>query len=391
MALQSSRDRNVSHLVGIGLALGFLLPHSYTFLLIVNPLLCVLFWSLNKSKRLSNVALLVFVSLLISVLINLTQLSSLKPLFTCVTIMMYVVCFPLTDKYINVPCGYFFFTAFVIFLTQIAYILDVSFITSFLDSYYPIEGDLESMYSHLRSNVTFDNMLSYRLGGLYRNPNQCARSLTLLLASYLLLFKNRKTFWFVALTFVGVVLTGSRTGFIIAALIIVAYIFFCVKVSPIAKIAVIAAAVGVVSFMLIAGASIFRAVDIASGMGGSSTLKFNTFVYYFQNEPSFVRLLFGYLDPKRFQSGYGVMDQFDADYGYLVFDYGLVGFVMILVFNLVVFLKTNKQGRVFFLVLLWMVTGTVFSSYRAVFVYILLLSLVYNKNQNGRHIKGIKV
>lgn len=379
MKLESKRARRLSHLMGIGLVLGFVLPHTSTVFLMVNPILCLLFWLLRRRKRIWGAALLVFVSLSISILANMTQVASMKPLLTCVTIMMYSVCFPFADAEIRVRPVYFYVTLVCIVLTQVAYLLDVSFVTNLLDTYYPIEGDLENVYLNMQRNITYENMLSYRLGGLYRNPNQCARSLTLLLAAFLLLYKERNIWWFAVLAFAGIVLTGSRTGFIIASLIIVTYIIVCIKTSSPVKISIgIAAAVGI-AYMMLAGPGIFRAVDIAAGMSGSSGLKFEAFSYYIQNEQSSIRLLFGYLDPDRFQSTSGVLDYFDADYGYLIFNYGIVGFAMILLFNLFLFNKTDREGRVYFIVLLWMITSSIYSSFRALFVYMLLLSLVYNR------------
>lgn len=385
----ANRKDRVSTLLGWGIIIGFILPHSSPLLYMVNPLLCVLFWLLKGDKRIFRISALVIIPLLISLLTNLLQTASLKPILLCITIMMYTALFPFADREVSVKPVFFYVTLLIIMVSQIAYILDISFITNWLDTLYPIEGVREGMYSHMRRNITLENMINYRLGGLYRNPNDCARSITLLLASFLILFRDKKSVPFLALSFIAILLTGSRTGSVICAIIIVAYVFFCIHSSTVLRLGVIFAAVLVLLFLFLASNPIMRGLDISSGFNNSLNYKWDTFAYYIQNELSSVKLLFGHLDSDQFESGFGVMNKFDADYGYLVFNYGIIGFLGILIYSICLFTRMFKPGRVLFLVLLWMITSTVFSSFRCVFVYVLLLSLVFNQNKNGKRLKRL--
>lgn len=366
--------------------IGFVLPHSSNALLLVNPIMCVLFWLFKENKSTLRISGLVIVPLLLSLFYNLLQVSSLKPILLCVTLGLYVFIFPFVDSRLGVKPIYFYVTLIIILISQLAYVLDVSFITNLLDTFYPIEGENESMYSHMRSNVTVENMLNYRLGGLYRNPNDCARSLTLLLVSFLVLFRDKKVLPFMALSLGGVLITGSRTGAVIAILIIIAFFVFCTNSRSLLLICVLSAFIVVLLFTAISDNSFMRALDVSSGFNNSLSFKWNTFEYYINNEDSIIRILLGYLDPERFDSSYGIMNHFDSDYGYLFFNYGIIGFTGILLYSLALLKRMTKSGRVFLIILLWMVTSTVFSSYRCVFVYMLLLSLVFNQNHNDKSI-----
>ncbi len=383
MAMGSRKERTVSSILGLGIIIGFILPHSNMATLLVNPLLCIVFWLLKDSKTCFRASGLFIIPLLLSLLANLLHVTSLKPVMLCVTLMMYAFVFPFSNRQISVSPIFFYVTLFIILVSQLAYILDISFITNLLDSLYPFEGERESMYSHMRSSITVDNMLNYRLGGLYRNPNDCARSITLLFVSYLILFRNKRVLPFLVLSMVGIILTGSRTGTVVGMLIIVAFVFYCRSFPTILKVLVIVATI-VVTFLSASSDFVLRGLDISSGLNNSANLKWDTFLFYFQNETSLSKILIGYLDPFRFDSGGMAMSQFDADYGYLIFNYGLLGFAGILFYSMYLWGKMSKPGRVYFILLLWMITSTIFSSYRCVFEYMLLLSLVFNQNYNGK-------
>ena len=394
MGMVRKHDNGLSRLVGLSIFFSAVLPHTFQALLWINPFLCLLLWGLQRKRHILSMSFLIIVPLTVSLSVYLVQYKAVKAIVLCVAIMLYSLCFPLTGRDVEVKPIYFFITISYILLTQLAYVLNISFVTNLLDTLYPFEGSsLADMYSHMRTHIAVDNMFNYRLGGLYRNPNDCARAVSFLFVAFLLLYKdNRRNITiFSLLSFVSILMTGSRTGLAVAMIFFAGYVLINKDFSSSFKLSVLG--VGAATLVLLTTTPLFsfRGLDISQGFSNSANYKMETFLYYIQNESSLGRLLFGYLNPDLFVANDSVKSHFDADFGYLVFNYGLVGFMGILLFNMLLFLRMKPLGRTFFLVLLWMVSSTVYSSYRGIFMYILLLSLVFNKYYNGSHMAKFRV
>lgn len=369
----------MSHFVGIGLVLGFLLPHSSTALLLVNPLLCLLYLCFKQNKFFYNKNWIVLVPILLSFLINLPQGVSTKTMMSFFAIFLYFFCFPMVDK-VKIPNAYFYIILGFIFISQVAYAFDITFMERILNTYYPIsEEDRAAIYA--QNTVNANNIYNFRLGGLYHNSNQCARYITFLLAGLLILNNEkpiRKLLPFVIISFYAVLLTGSRTGFVVASAIIITYLFIDDRISAAWRYGTVFIAVAVFVFLVFGGSSTFRGFDITNT--GSADLKQTTFSYYLSTENSVYRILLGYLDTTKFNNSeatYHVMNSFDSDYGNIIFSYGFIGFFAILLYFFTIFRKMDKYGRVFFILLLWMYSSTIVMSYRALFLFMLLLSCMY--------------
>ncbi|MBO7493975.1 MAG: hypothetical protein J6T87_07525 [Bacteroidales bacterium] len=372
----------MSHFVGIGLVLGFLLPHSSIALYLVNPLICVFYQLFKQNRVYYKWSWLVLVPILITLFINLPQGVETKSLLICFTLMLYFACFPIVGG-VKIPNGYFYFILVFILLTQVAYAFNISFVERILDTFYPImESDTEAIYNQRAVNAS--NIYDFRLGGLYHNGNDCSRFLTFLLAAYLILNSMKpfvKHIPFVAMSFYGVLLTGSRTGFVVASLFVVAYLFVDKRTSVTWKVIMMLVAVVGFAFLTLMGSNVFRGVNVVKGFSDSANYKMDTFGYYLSTENSAVRLLLGYLDSTRFDKSEAithVMSKFDSDYGGIIFCYGFIGFASILLFFFTVFKRMRSEGRLFFVLLLWMYSSTIIQSYRAVFLFMLLLSVIYN-------------
>ena len=107
----------------------------------------------------------------------------------------------------------------------------------------------------------------------------------------------------------------------------------------------------------------------------------DTFTYYLQNEDSFINLLFGNFDASKFKGGPNVLRSFDSDYGTLIYSYGFIGFILILIYYFSIFRRVDKVSKIYFFTLLWMYSSTIVKSYRVIFIYMLLLSIIYTNNR----------
>lgn len=385
MTSDELRDKRMAHFVGIGLTLGFLLPHTSTAFLLVNPLLCLFYQCFKQNRVYYKRNWLVLAPLFLTLLINLPQGVTMKAIISCLTIMLYFACFPMVGR-VKIPNFYFYFILGVVLLSQVAYAYNIGFMERVLNTYYPIsEEDAAAIYE--QNTVSADNILDFRLGGLFHNSNQCARYLTFLLAGFMVLNSEkpiRRLLPFILVAFYAVLLTGSRTGFVVASLVLIAYLFVDKRITSVWRTIVVIGAVAVFVVMTLLGSDTFRGFNVIEGFGNSANLKMDTFAYYLSSENSVLRIMFGYLDTSRFDNSgatYYVMNSFDSDYGSIIFSYGFIGFVAILVYYFTVFRKLKPEGKVIFVLLLWMYSSTIVKSFRALFIFMLLLSCVYGQHK----------
>lgn len=372
----------MSNFVGIGLVLGFLLPHYSTAFLLVNPLLCLFYKCFKQNRGFYRYNWIVLMPLVLTLLINLPQEVNVKSIMACFSLILYFFCFPVVGN-VKIPNFYFYFILSFIILTQLAYVLNVSVLVKFVDTYYPISEEDRALI-HMQKTITAENMMNFRLGGLYHNPNQCARSLNMLTAVFLILNNDkpiRKLLPFIIISFYAVLLTGSRTGFFVGSAILLLFLFVDKKISAFLRYSLLAVLLVVFVFMLVSGSNMYRGFDVIQGFNNSANVKFDVFKYYISTENSMFRLLIGYLDNKRLVVTSDLMAYFDCDYGNIVFCYGFIGFIAIMVYFFTIFKRMDKTERVFFVLLLWMISSAIISSYRASFLFIILLSLVYSSNK----------
>ena len=368
--------------MGIGLVLGFLLPHTSTAFLLVNPLLCLFYKCFRQNRGHYKWNWLVLTPIVLTLLINLPQDVALKAVISCFTLLLYFACFPIVGK-VRIPNGYFYFIFGFVVLSQVAYAYEIGFMERILNTYYPLsEDDIAAIRE--QDTINADNMLDFRLGGLFHNANQCARYLTFLLAGYMVLNSEkpiRRLLPFILVAFYAVLLTGSRTGFVVASSILIAYLFVDKRIATVWRFGVVLVAIAVFVALTQFGSVTFRGFNVIEGFGNSANIKMDTFGYYLSSENSVLRILLGYLDISRFDNSgatYHVMNNFDSDYGSIIFSYGFIGFVAILVYFFTIFRKLKSEGKVFFVLLLWMYSSTIIKSFRAVFLFMLLLSVVYS-------------
>ena len=371
---------NWSELIfGLALTIGLLLPHSSIRLQLINPILCVLFF-LQKRGKFDRTGLLPIAVVFISMIINMIGAVSGKSMLTALSIVMCILVFPMVNN-VKVKDSYLFICFSIIFLSQIAYVIHLDPIISIVDAIWPISWG-EGFINHTIENVDISNYEEFRLGGLYRNPNHLAKYVSFILAIYLV-NNNNKRIWgqlfFSALCFFSIMLTGSRTGVVVGSLLVIFGLFRNQSSSKTIRIVV---ALGVVFYLLysIASGSGGRGMTIGEGLQGSAGPKMRMLIDYLSHESRPVYLLFGHLDPSQFQPSYYVTHSFDCEYGYLIYCFGFVGLIAFLAYLFRLYKSVKKSDRFFFFILLWMISSSIFFAYRAVFVFMLLLSTIYQKN-----------
>ena len=373
------------HLVGISILLAFLLPHSNTLFTLVNPLLCLLLtYRFRESRKWRPFVFVVLVPIFFSILFNF-QNASLKAFQSTFTIFLFFACFPFVGK-VQVRNTYLFVCLAYIIVSQLVYLLGVPGLTSFFDRYYPIREDDLHYYEYIQNNITVEAVFDYRLGGLYHNSNQCSKYLTMLMAFFLSVNyseKSKNVIYFMLIAYGGILLTGSRTGFVVGSLI--AYFGFLRKNKLPGWLRYMVWGIVLLGILYIMQKGIsLRGFDIEDGLRGSANLKWITFQYYLQTENNLLAYLFGHLDVSLFKGGPGdVMNNFDSEYGSLIFRFGFIGFASIFLVYWNIAKRVPKSQLFYFFILLWIISSTIVASYRAFFVFMLLTSVVYANNDTA--------
>lgn len=372
------------HLIGVSILAAFLLPHT-SVLLYVNPILCILLKIICGGNRMADAKWAVVIALGVSLLIALSSVVSAKSISRVVTLLLYFFCFPIVGSYRIRPI-YLYLCLGVIVLSQLAVVYHISFVTNIMDLWYPISEADENYQSYVSSTINTENISDFRLGGLYRNSNQCAKYLTFLLAFFLCVSYEksvRQHILFILVTYYAVILTGSRTGFVVVSLIVIMYIYRRKDINSIIKGVVTIATLAVLVFLSVSGSDIYRGLNVQTGFSNSLSAKYTTLFSYLDTEKSPLRLLFGYLDSALYKdmAVLGVMKSFDGELGDLIFSYGFFGLLMIVVYYISVFTKISKTSQIYIIILLWCISSTVICSYRASFIFMLLLSSIFSNDR----------
>lgn len=362
----------------------FVLPHKLTAFLMFNPLACLILYFAYARKHVysKKITTGVIITLIIALVCGFMVSADIKSTVAAITIILYMFCFPfVTDEHIDNKILYF--CLFLIIISQIVYILNVGFLVNFFDTYYPISED-DNSGSWMRNHITIETIVNYRLGGLYHNSNQCSKYLTALIALFLCNNTNRKVsknIPFVTMAYISVLLTGSRTGFVISSLLIGGYMVKNDYLKGGKKaMAYLGIAIAVIYFLSVGVESSLRGLEVSSGFENSANLKFDTWWYYVTHENNMLLLLFGHIDSALYTPPTELMAAFDSEYGSYMFNFGIVGFVVLLSFYYAVYKRTSKQYYFMFFYLLWMVSSTILCAYRTSFVFMILLSFVYTKS-----------
>lgn len=381
ISLKETKDER---LLGILFVICLFIPHSNSIFLLVPVVACLFLKLYTKPKRYGFYVNYFFAFLiLITFALNVSRVTTFKPLLEFTNILMLFMLFPFVGN-IKLRKKYLYISLGIIAITQLAFLFNIGFVQNFLDTYYPISEMYENSYLYMKEHIGVDNLASFRLGGIFRNQNQAARYISLLLAIFLIESKDDKSRWryvYCLASFFCVALTGSRTGFVVVSAMIMFDFFIDKGIKFQTKINVILLGLAVITFLislLSVDLENYRFLQVLEGFSNSADSKWYVLIDYITYEDSFINLLFGNLSSTLFVPTGNVMETFDSEYGNLFFSYGLFGTFLLLLFYLSLFVKINRETRVIFIFLLWSVSSTIIFSYRTSFLFMLLLSKYYN-------------
>ena len=186
----------------------------------------------------------------------------------------------------------------------------------------------------------------------------------------------------------AIFITGSRSGFIVSSLLILINLLINNEHSNLTRTISVIIIIIVTLLFFGVNSGNYRALDIQEGLSSSLNTKLLTFKSYLYNEDSLIKLTLGYWDSSIYANiaETGVMKTFDSDYGSIIFSYGFIGFIAIIFFIYSVFRDVRGIEKTYFLLILWMFSATIFKSYRMIFIFMLLLSIIYSNSINQKDI-----
>lgn len=365
---------------------GFLLPHTNFFFLVVHVFLPLfLFITTAKRSSRSKSTLFAFSYIIFVFAFNVfygTVIIIPKDLFRLIQFSFFFILFPFVGK-VKLYSSTLHIILFFLLLSQLAFVFNIQALTDPLIKVYFNDGDINgiSLERYETAANDFSSILQMRYGGIYGNPNQFCRQLTLLYIVYLIEYKSSNTsrLLFISLiVFFSVLLTGSRTGLIAVVLVVIIFSVrerkkrnrnrgFMLNIAVVLLITIML--IGTFHQTLTMG---FRGFEIEAGLGNSLLSKigfFNTFV----TKSSFLNLLFGHLSSSSFERLYGVK-YIDSEWGELFASFGAIGTLIAILILVRIFRYKSKDLNFYLLNLLWGITSTILFSFRMSFLFLLFLS-----------------
>jgi hypothetical protein len=351
----------------------FLSPTNELFYLIGY-----LFLLVNSSSIKQNITqdvkikVLLFIMIVISYFINYDNNLIFKDYLNAFNLMFLIFLFPYFGYKRKVYSVTIIIIISVILISQLAYVFSIDSISKVINLVYLNES----------SEIRFDRYIQVgRNGGLYFNPNQASKYLTMLLAlTFLCVKANHLKSLIVAGILFSVLLTGSRTGLIVSIMIISVYVFYIKKSF---KYGFITLFLGI-SVLLLNESQIIEKRNLQYSDTGSLDYKFDVLFEYLSKvflNGNIADLLFGNftsqfdLISSKFEMSYVFDFGFDAELGMLISFIGVISFVLILLFYIKQFRILFKTDYILLTIpfIFWPLTSTILFSFKTSLLYLSIL------------------
>lgn len=365
--------------------LGLLLPDNNISYLIIGFSPILLFLSKTDKAEFQFDKNLLFFFTIITISFIATSISTegleLKSVTRYFSFSVLFLLFPFSPSLV-IPNKVLYFALVIIVLSQLSFVVGLSQIVSLIDTIYPYQGDklgYDSQYL-LGGAGDLDFVKNRRYGGIYRNPNQAVRYISLLFIVYLIENKNNsfvKKIPFIAIVIISILISGSRTGLIVTLILLIYSIYFNqVKINFSKIIIGLALLIGFGLFYSFLSAFDLRVFEMSVGLDNSLGVRFDVFNHFFSNLFSPFKFLFGHFSSDNIKELYG-LNHLDSEWGELFYNFGFLGFIALFLFYRKLFLLKDSNIRFFMFILFWGITSTVIFSFKMSFLFMLFLSKYY--------------
>ncbi len=231
------------------------------------------------------------------------------------------------------------FICFITFAIQIFQLVSPSAANAFIRRYYVEQGESGK---HLL--LSLQSGSGFRAGSIFVNPNICGQVFIICTPVFLEKLLNRfcvKNLLPLVMVIVAILLTGSRTAFLLFGILLLMYIFDPnIHIKSSFRVFVLVVIVIALIIFLFVGSdflSYYRGSHIKEGLEDSLFTKFALFFQYVKNT-SIIRMIFGTI--------YSVSPyQIDAEWGYIFEYFGLLGIIWFCRFIVVIYKRRCFNSR----------------------------------------------
>jgi len=353
----------------------------------ISLFLSLVFFRRKKAFMQSGliVVLVIYVSFMLGFFLG-DNIPEYKTIIKLVVIAITIGLFPLCDNN-EISIKLLLFTIVFILGSQIVFAFKISPIINLIDIYYPVTSEHYQANRIMSISEASRYSVFFRYGGIYRNGNYAARMVSLILAVFLTQkresgFKDVSSIVFLLLILISIILTGSRTGFIIIGLLIGYKLFYIQRIKYYRK-TIIFVFISYLIFLL--GSLNIRSLQLVKGVQGSLGVKAEFLLAYFEEiwkNGDIIRLLFGNFTYSIESTNILItasLNRFDSGIGYILFSLGIFGLISIIFFFIYLKKNTDIYYNILLIILFWMITSTILFSLNFGLVYFFALSFSYRK------------
>lgn len=364
--------------------INFLTPYTqWAYFLQLFCLLFLIIFFRSSSIKIDPIKILLFIVFILAFLVS-TKRSELvvTDYLRILNLFILVLFFPITD-FIKIKYWVLHLLVYVIFFSQIVFILKIFPIIQVIENFYPAEVHFNPLVN-IGSLKDFSGNGFLRYGGLYMNSNHAGKFLTLILAVFLIEQRGKSIstkLFFIIPYILAIFLTGSRTAFLASIILSLFYFWHENKFNKKTLVFVI------ITFFIISVlisfefriASLFDE-DLPYQLGSLSekSLFLKNYLFYDSN---LINLLFGNftIRSNNYIHYLRVMD-FDSGIGYLIYSIGFFGLLLIIAFFVKLIRNSNFEVKIITIVLIWTVSSTILLQFKMSFLFFMLLSSYYCQN-----------
>ncbi len=368
-------------LTNLYLTVLFLLPQYYIYTFLSVFVISAANLGVYVSRR--NIISLIFTTIIfLTIIINITNLVNTREILRILIILLLFNSI-LKIQFENISVKLLLFILFYLVIFQLFSSFDIFGFKNLMYTLYPQDEEmiLNFDYGILDSTTDFS---FFRSGGIYYNPNLQGQYIVGLLLIFLITSKKKCNlflkFLFFLVSFLSVILSGSRTSFVIISLIIFfnisrKYFFYWM-------IFLFFGLIYILFNLELGGLRIFDVISDLKDSDGSSNVKLNLLLDHIKTSTDSLsgtlRLLIGNLWDGKLH--------LDSDIGYIIYSFGFVNLV-ILALYLFSFWR-EIRFKFIYLYLLYCFTATIFFNFKLIFIWFTILALAINQSSLPKHHNG---
>ena len=349
---------------------------------IFNISIPILFLVLFNFKNKTNIMMPLFVFLMVTLILNMGQSYMwFKGISRLVTMAVIFITFSSFKGY-RIYYPYILFTLLYIIGSQISYMYNISFLTSIFNQFYSVADKVSDIYQMDLGEVSIaDVSAGRRFGGIYINPNNCASFVTLIYALGLCELKydnasRRRIYIFIALVAFSFLLTGSRTSFVVFAIITALFL----RNNGVGVTKFVILGVALLALLSVVDIGGFRVFKVGEGLDDSVGIKMSLLGKYLHECDNSIHLLFGCGDITATNVLYhSHMEGTDFDLGNIFITFGIFFYILYIAFYFKLYKALSKQDRIILLVLLWSFSNSILISFRMCPVWFISIGVLYRR------------